>query len=36
MNDEDKPQPADAEVLPWLILAFIVLMLSLMAINTWL
>ena len=35
MNDEDKPEPAD-EQLFWILLAFIFLMLSLMALNTWL
>ena len=34
-EDEDKPESADDQ-LKWIVLAFIVLMLSLMAINTWL
>lgn len=35
MNDEDKPEPADEQLL-WILLAFIFLMLFLMALNTWL
>ena len=33
MNDEDKPEPAD-EQLWWVVLAFIVLMLGLMALRS--
>ena len=33
MNDEDKPEPADAQ-LWWVVLAFIVLMLGLMTLRS--
>lgn len=35
-EDFTKLEPADAEVLPWLIAFFIVLMIVLMALKTWL
>lgn len=35
MNDEDNPEPADGQLV-WIWVAFIFLMLFLMALNTWL
>ena len=35
MNDEDKPEPAD-EMLAWILIAFIVFMLIMMAIRSYL
>ena len=34
MTDENKPEPADREVLPWLIVAFVVFMLGLMTLRS--
>ena len=34
MNDEDKPEPADEQLL-WILLAFIVSMLLVMVLNTY-
>ena len=34
VNDEDKPEPADEQLL-WIVLAFIVFMLLVMVLNTY-
>lgn len=34
MIEDDKPEPADSEVLPWVVVAFIAFMLLLMTLRS--